>query len=490
MYLGIDLGTSEVKVLLLADDGQAVGHARAPLTVSRPAPHWAEQDPLDWWRGMLEALAVLRAAHPLEYRAVRAIGMSGQMHGPVLLGRDDRVLRPTVLWNDMRSAVECARLAARRDDWSLAGSVPMPGFSAPILMWVAAHEPAVFGELACVLLPKDYLRLRLTGERATDPSDAAGTLWLDVARRQWSDALLELSGMTPAQVPPILDGDAPAGFLQAAIAAEIGLMPGIVVAAGGGDNAASAAGIGATERGDAFLSLGTSGVMSIIDDRFQPDTSTATHAFCHAIRARWLQVSVQLSAASCLRWVCKLTSTVEATLLEEVAALDERALAAAPLFLPYLSGERTPHNDAYAEGVFFGLTHQTGRAQLAYAVLEGVAFGAADGLRALREGGAEVPPSLSLIGGGARSAFWAQLVTDVLRLPVRVHLGGAAAAALGAARLGWLASGAPAASVLVKPRVLAACEPEPTRFARLDERLQRYRDLYRHVQPMFVSSFI
>jgi xylulokinase len=489
MYLGIDLGTSEVKVLLLADNGQAVGHARAPLTVSRPAPRWAEQDPLDWWRGTLEALAVLRKAHPLEYGAVRAIGLSGQMHGPVLLGRDDRVLRSTVLWNDMRSAVECEVLAERLGASSLAaGSVPMPGFSAPILMWIAAHEPAVFEQIDCVLLPKDYLRLQLTGERATDPSDAAGTLWLDVARRTWSDSLLEASGMKRSQVPGLLDGNAPAGYLQPAIAAELGLTPGIVVATGGGDNAASAAGIGATQRGDAFLSLGTSGVLSIIDDRFEPDTSTATHAFCHAIPARWLQVSVLLSAASCLRWVCKLTSTVEATLLQEVAALDRQALAAAPVFLPYLSGERTPHNDAYAEGVFFGLTHQTDRAHLAYAVLEGVAFGAADGLRALREGGADVPSSVSLIGGGARSAFWAQLVTDVLRLPVSVHLGGEAAAALGAARLGWLATGAPAASVLVKPRVLAACEPDPTHFARLDERLQRYRDLYRHVRPLFSAD--
>jgi xylulokinase len=485
MYLGIDLGTSEVKVLLLADDGQAVGHARAPLTVSRPAPRWAEQDPLDWWRGTLEALAALRVAHPLEYRAVRAIGLSGQMHGPVLLGRDDRVLRPAVLWNDMRSAVECALLAAKLGTSLLGGSVPMPGFSAPILMWIAAHEPAVFEAIECVLLPKDYLRLQLTGERATDPSDAAGTLWLDVARRTWSDVLLDAGGMSRHQVPPVLDGNAPAGFLRPSVAAELGLTPGIVVAAGGGDNAASAAGIGATERGDAFLSLGTSGVLSIIDDRFDPRPSSATHAFCHAIPARWLRMSVLLSAASCLRWVCKLTSTVEATLLQEVAALGARALAAAPIFLPYLSGERTPHNDAYAEGVFFGLTHQTDRAGLAYAVLEGVAFGAADGLLALRESGVEMPGNLSLIGGGARSPLWAQLMTDVLRLPVSVHLGGEAAAALGAARLGWLATGAPAASVLIKPRVLASCEPDHARFALLDERLQRYRELYRHVRPLF-----
>lgn len=488
MYLGIDLGTSEVKTLLLADDGQTVGHARAPLTVSRPAPRWAEQDPHDWWRGTLDALGALREAYPAEYRAVRAIGLSGQMHGPVLLGRGDRVLRPAVLWNDMRSAAECDQLASLGSVPAIAGSRPMPGFSAPIVMWVAAHEPEVFSALDCVLLPKDYLRLRLTGERATDPSDAAGTLWLDVARRTWSDELLEASGISRAQVPPILDGGAPAGYLLPAIAAELGLTPGIVVATGGGDNAASAAGIGATQRGDAFLSLGTSGVLSIIDDRAGPSPVAATHAFCHAIPARWLKVSVVLSAASCLRWVCRLTSTTEATLLQEVAALDLQAAMSAPVFLPYLSGERTPHNDAYAQGVFFGLTHSTDRARLAYAVLEGVAFGAADGLLELRGSGIEAPSTVSLIGGGARSPFWAQLVTDVLRLSVRAHLGGEAAAALGAARLGWLATGASPATVLVKPRELAAYEPDATRFARLDERLQRYRELYRHVRPLFAAD--
>ncbi|RKP48676.1 xylulokinase [Pararobbsia silviterrae] len=489
MYLGIDLGTSEVKVLLLAENGQTVGHARAPLIVSRPAPHWAEQNPHDWWRGTLDVLGALRADYPAEYRAVRAIGLSGQMHGPVLLGRDDRVLRPTVLWNDTRSALESERLARLLGTVpAIAGSQPMPGFSAPILMWLAAHEPDVFAQLDCVLLPKDYLRLKLTGERQTDPSDAAGTLWLDVARRTWSDALLEAGGMTRAQVPPILDGGAPAGYVLPSVAATLGLSPGVVVATGGGDNAASAAGIGATQRGDAFLSLGTSGVLSVIDDRSEPSPVTATHAFCHAIPARWLKVSVVLSAASCLRWVCKLTSTIEATLLQEAAALDARAMAAAPVFLPYLSGERTPHNDAYAEGVFFGLTHSTDRARLAYSVLEGVAFAAADGLLALEGSGIERPAAVSLIGGGARSAFWAQLMTDVLRLPVRVHLGGEAAAALGAARLGWIAAGASAGAVLVRPREIAACEPDPARFALLDERLQRFRELYRHVRPLFAAD--
>lgn len=355
MYLGIDLGTSEVKVLLLAPDGTVVGTAGTPFTVSRPHPRWAEQHPDAWWHGTLAALAALRARHPAAFAQVRGIGLSGQMHGAVLLDRDDRVLRPAILWNDMRSADECAVFTERAPDLhALAGNLAMPGFTAPKLLWIARHEPDVFAATACVLMPKDYLRFRLTGAKVSDPSDAAGTLWLDVARRDWSDTLLAACGMTRDQMPRIVEGNAPSGTLRADIARELGLSEAVVVAGGGGDNATSALGIGAIQAGDGFVSLGTSGVLSIVGDRFMPNPASAVHAFCHAIPERWQQMSVVLSAASCLRWVCKLTGTDEPALLAEVATLDARALATAPLFLPYLSGERTPYNDPYAQGVCFG----------------------------------------------------------------------------------------------------------------------------------------
>ncbi|QBQ96785.1 xylulokinase [Paraburkholderia pallida] len=485
MYLGIDLGTSEVKVLLLAPDGRAIGTAGSPFTVSRPQPRWAEQDPADWWDGTRRALAALREKHPHEFAQVRGIGLSGQMHGAVLLDEHDTVLRPAILWNDMRAVDECAELTARAPQLHrVAGNLAMPGFTAPKLLWVARHEPALFRKTACVLLPKDWLRLKLTGGKVSDPSDAAGTLWLDVARRDWSDALLDACNMTRAQMPALAEGSAPSGTLLPAVAREFGLREDVVVAAGGGDNATSAIGIGAVQPGDGFVSLGTSGVLCVIGDRFRPNPASAVHAFCHAIPERWHQMSVVLSAASCLRWVCKLTGTDEPTLLAEVERLAPQTLAQAPLFLPYLSGERTPHNDPYAQGVFFGMTHATDRALLGYAVLEGVTLALTDGLDALRAAGTEVGP-LSMLGGGARSVYWAQLAADAFDTPTRQHGGGETGAALGAARLGWLAAGGAFDEVLTKAPVAAEYTPDAARHAALRERLEAYRSLYRHVRPLF-----
>ena len=488
MYLGIDLGTSEVKVLLLAPDARVIGTAGSPFSVSRPHPRWAEQDPEDWWRGTCAAVAALRAQHPDAFAHIRGIGLSGQMHGAVLLDAADRVLRPAILWNDMRSAQECALLTERAPQLhAVAGNLAMPGFTAPKLLWVARHEPDLFKRTACVLLPKDYLRLRMTGEKVSDPSDAAGTLWLDVARREWSDALLDACDMQRSQMPRLAEGSAPAGVLRAELAREWGLSGGIVVAAGGGDNATSAIGIGATEPGDGFVSLGTSGVLCVVGDRFSPNPASAVHAFCHAIPDRWHQMSVVLSAASCLRWVCKLTGTDEPTLVAEAARLSDEARAGAPIFLPYLSGERTPHNDPYAQGVFFGMSHGTDRALLGYAVLEGVTLALTDGLDALAAAGT-APRALSLLGGGARSAYWAQLLADALATPTRQHGGGETGAALGAARLGWLAAGGDPAQVLAKPPVVAEFAPDAERHGALRARLHAYRELYRHVRPLFEAS--
>lgn len=490
MYLGIDLGTSEVKVLLLATDGRVVGTAGAPFQVSRPHPRWSEQDPESWWQGTRDAIAALRAQHPQAFAQVRGIGLSGQMHGAVLLDAQDRVLRPAILWNDMRSVDECVELTARAPRLhQIAGNLAMPGFTAPKLMWVARHEPEIFSRLACVLLPKDYVRLRLVGSRAIDPSDAAGTLWLDVARRDWSDELLEACGLSRSQMPQLIEGSAPAGTLLPELLSEWGLRGPVVVATGGGDNAASAVGIGATEPGDGFLSLGTSGVLCVISDRYQPNPASAVHSFCHAVPERWNQMSVMLSAASCLRWVCKLTGTEETALLADVAALSAERCAEAPIFLPYLSGERTPHNDPYAQGVFFGMTHATDRATLGYAVLEGVAFAVLDGLRALNAAGIHAE-QLSLIGGGARSPYWAQLIADLLQTPILTHGGGEAGAALGAARLGWLADGGRAAEVLSKPEVRARYQPDAARHKLLLPRFERFRELYRHLRPLFDPAHV
>jgi len=486
MFLGIDLGTSEVKLLLLDAAGDIVGHAAAPLDVERPHPLWSEQHPAQWWRATNDALARLRAAYPLKFMRIQAIGLSGQMHGAVLLDADDAVLRPAILWNDGRSHAECAELTARVPRLhAIAANLAMPGFTAPKLLWVRRHEPETFARVRSVLLPKDWLRLQLTGEKASDPSDAAGTLWLDVARRDWSDELLAACSLDRSHMPRLVESNAPSGVLRPELARAWGLGPEVVVAGGAGDNAASAIGVGATEPGDGFISLGTSGVLFVVDDRHRANAGSAVHAFCHALPGRWHQMSVMLSAASCLRWFVHFSGAPdEAALLAEVAALPPDALAEAPLFLPYLAGERTPHNDPFAPGVFYGLSHQSGRALGAYAVLEGVAFGLADGLAALRASGTSVR-HLSLVGGGARSALWAQLIADALDVQIVVHRGADAGGALGAARLGWMAAGASVAQACPKPPVATRFAPDATRHAVLAPRLQRFREVYRQLKPLW-----
>lgn len=489
MYLGIDLGTSEVKLLLMEENGEVLVTTGVPLTVSRPKAQWSEQDPGQWWSATCTAMGQLRAAHGDALARVRAIGLSGQMHGAVLLDAQDRVLRPAILWNDGRSHLECAELTEREPRLpDITGNLAMPGFTAPKLAWVRKHEPEIFARTATVLLPKDYLRLKLTGEKVSEMSDAAGTLWLDVGRRDWSDAMLAATGLTRGHMPRLVEGSAPSGVLLPALAQEWGMAGEVIVAGGGGDNAASAVGIGATRPGDGFLSLGTSGVLFVVTNRLRANPASAVHAFCHALPERWHQMSVMLSAASCLSWVTRATGAAsEAALLPEVESLDAAARDNAPLFLPYLSGERTPHNDPHAQGVFFGLGHDTSRGALAYAVLEGVAFGLRDGLDALRAAGTHVA-TLSLVGGGARSAYWSQLLADVLDVAIVTHQESSAGAALGAARLAALADGKPEDAVCPRLAVARRFEPDQQRHAILDARHARYQTLYRQLRPVFAAA--
>ncbi|MDQ7743507.1 xylulokinase [Hydrogenophaga pseudoflava] len=480
MYIGIDIGTSEVKALLLGPDQRVIGSAGSPLTVSRPHPGHSEQDPADWWTATQTALAALRAAHPAEYATTEAIGLSGQMHGAVLLDAQDRVLRPAILWNDTRCAAECTEMMAELPALSdLGGSLAMPGFTAPKLRWVARHEPEIFQRVAKVLLPKDHVRLMLTGEHVSDLSDASGTLWLDVRRRDWSDELLALTGLTRAHMPRLVEGSAAGGRLKAEVAQTLGLQPGTVVAGGAGDNAASAVGMGAVEAGQGFLSLGTSGVLFVVTPDYQPNAASATHAFCHAVPGRWHQMSVMLSAASALQWVSDLLGAANAgEVATRAAALSPQDRTASPLFLPYLSGERTPHNDAKVRGSFHGLDFDTDAARLGYAVMEGVSFGLLDGLAALHAAGSTVS-RLSLVGGGARSPFWAQMLASALDVEIVTHGGSAVGGALGAARLGALSVGAPMALVCLPPPVDTVYRPDPVERALLAPRHELFRSLYR-----------
>ena len=479
MYLGIDVGTSEVKVLLLDDQHRTIGTAGSTLEVSRPHPGHSEQDPASWWSATGKALKTLQQNHPQEYQAVRAIGLSGQMHGAVLLDAANRVLRPAILWNDTRSALECEEMMAEQPKAAqLAGSLIMPGFTAPKLRWVAKHEPQVFSQVAKVLLPKDYVRLMLTGEHITDLSDASGTAWLDVANRSWSPELLALTRLSEVQMPHVVEGSAPGGALSQSVASALGLKPGIVVAGGAGDNASSAVGMGAVNAGEGFLSLGTSGVLFVVTPRFAPNASSAIHAFCHAMPERWHQMSVMLSAASCLQWAKQaLGAPSESALEQQASGLDFASRADAPLFLPYLSGERTPHNDAVIRASFHHISHSTSQAALAYSVIEGVTFGLTDGLNALKKAGSNVT-RLSLVGGGARSAMWAQQLASSLNVEIVTHADSAAGGALGAARLGWLAAGASLEQVCTQPAVTRSYRPDAAEQALLAPRYARFQAIY------------
>ncbi len=486
MYLGIDLGTSGLKLLLL--DAQHHVHASvdAPITLQRPHPTWSEQNPAEWWQALEAAVAQLRSAAPEAWRQVRAIGLSGQMHGAVVLNDRLEVLRPAILWNDGRSGAQCLELEHLvPQSRQITGNLAMPGFTAPKLLWIKEHEAHIFKGIEKVLLPKDWLHLQLTGECVSDMSDASGTLWLDVGQRCWSEPMLAACGLNVSHMPRLVEGSQPSGTLLAALNERWGLPANVMVAGGGGDNAASAVGVGAAKPGQGFVSLGTSGVVFLVSDVYRPAPELAVHAFAHALPGRWHQMSVMLSAASAFGWVTQLTGSVnEAELAARVAELSPVRQAAAPLFLPYLSGERTPHNNPNASGVFIGLRSEHTAADLGYAVMEGVTFGLMDGLRAM---GQSEPSGvqLALVGGGARSDVWAQMLSSGLGCPLERSDTAHAAAALGAARLAWLADEGAEEEVCQPLPVAQAFAPDAAQSQLLAGRYTRFQALYPALKDLF-----
>ena len=492
-YLGIDLGTSEIKALLMGVNGEVLAVAHAPLECMQPQLGWSEQSPASWWRALVLVCKQLQLEAPEHFAKVWAIGLSGHMHGATLLDSDNAVLRPCILWNDGRSAAQCTKLAQLCPDLQrITGNLAMPGFTAPKVMWVAEHEPGIFQRIAKVLLPKDYLRFLLTDKFVSEMSDAAGTLWLDVEKRAWSATVLTATGLDCSHMPALIEGSGVSGFLTAGAAAQLGLKVGIALAGGAGDNAASAIGIGAVSPGDSFLSLGTSGVLFSVTDKHRPNTANAVHAFCHALPQSWHQMAVMLSAASCLRWVTQLTGFAsEADLMDSVALLTQEERAHAPIFLPYLSGERTPHNNPDATGVFVGLRFGHAASHVAYAVVEGVSFGLLDGLNALRSAGSHIEQT-QLVGGGSKSEFWAQLLADVLEVDIHIGKDSNVGAALGAARLAQLCieGTAPAtlAKVCTKPAIERAFRPRAEQQAILSKRYAQFGAAYGAMQPIFYAA--
>ncbi|UIP30603.1 xylulokinase [Photobacterium sp. TLY01] len=483
MFIGIDLGTSGVKAIVLDGKGKVLASQTVPLSVSRPEPLWSEQHPEDWWQATCEVMDGLR--QQIDLSQVLAIGLAGQMHGATLLDTHGEVIRPAILWNDGRCFAECEELEAlvpaSRD---ITGNIMMPGFTAPKLLWLKKHEPDNFHRVATVLLPKDYLRFRMTGDFASDLSDSAGTLWLDVAKRDWSDALLAATGLSRKHMPSLYEGNEITGTLSPEIA-EMWGMPCVPVVAGAGDNAAGAIGVGITQPGQAMLSLGTSGVYFSVSDGFRSNPESALHSFCHALPSTWHTMSVILSAASCLSWVADLTGydSVPAMLtdVENNASPDSTLI-----FLPYLSGERTPHNNPNAKGVFFGMTHSTQGVDLCRAVLEGVGFAFADGFDALHRAG-DIPEEINLIGGGARSEFWRQMLADIVGYTLVYRVGGDVGPALGAARLAQLGvtEGAELSAICPVPELVQRHCPQAEMQNYYMKKRKMYQDIYLKLQSIF-----
>ncbi|NEI70342.1 xylulokinase [Rhizobium lusitanum] len=482
MYLGLDLGTSGVKAMLIDGNQKIIGSANGGLDVSRPHPGWSEQDPAHWIRATEEAVAGLKAAHPKELAAVRGIGLSGQMHGATLLDADDKVLRPCILWNDTRSYHEAAALDADPRFRALTGNIVFPGFTAPKLAWVAKHEPDVFAKVRWVLLPKDYLRLWLTGEHMSEMSDSAGTSWLDTGKRKWSSELLAATNLDEKQMPTLVEGTEVAGKLRGELASKWGIGSDAVVAGGAGDNAASACGMGTVSHGAAFVSLGTSGVLFAANGSYLPKPESAVHAFCHALPNTWHQMGVILSATDALNWHSNVTGKSAAELTAELG--ETLKAPTSVTFLPYLSGERTPHNDATIRGAFIGLGHESGRVVLTQAVLEGVSFAIRDNLEALRSAGTDIA-RVTAIGGGSRSRYWLASIATALGVPVDLPADGDFGAAFGAARLGLIAAtGADPVAVCTPPQTAGTIDPVASLTDAYADAYKRYRALYPAIKPL------
>ncbi len=482
MYLGLDLGTSSVKAIIMNEQGDVVASHSIPLTLSRPHPQWSEQDPQAWWQATDKAIKQLSRTQPMEQ--IQAIGLSGQMHGAVLLDAQQNILRPAILWNDGRSVKQCLQLAKQYPQFKeITGNLVMPGFTAPKLQWVAENEAEIFWQIAHVLLPKDFLRWKMSGNFASDMSDAAGTLWLDMQKRDWSDELLAATGLSRCQMPTLFEGNQITGYLLPEIAKKW-QMKQVPIIAGGGDNAAGAIGVGVYQPGQGMLSLGTSGVYFVVSEKFLQNSDNAVHSFCHALPHTWHLMSVILSAASCLDWVCQLTgiSDVGAMFKEiEQQAHSDSSL----LFLPYLSGERTPYNNADAKGVFWGLTHQHQRADLCRAVLEGVSFALRQGIEVADEAGQQAD-NITLIGGGARSEYWRQLLADITGKTLDYRQGGDVGPALGAARLAQLAINPAHLSqiILSQPKLVTRHVPNLEKHKAYQDKYNAFKKLYTLIETM------
>ena len=493
-FLGIDVSTTGAKALIIDEQGCVAAEHFSAYPVSTPRPLWSEQDPVDWWSGTCACIRAALGKARLPAAAIGAVGLTGQMHGLVLLDRSDHILRPAILWNDQRTASQCEELTAKVGGHDrlleLTGNRLLPGFTAPKIAWVRENEPRVYGKAAHVLLPKDYVRLRLTGEHATEVSDASGTALLDVKRRSWSKEMLEALGIPEAWLPACSESDRVSGRISASAASATGLKAGTPVVGGGGDQAAQAVGSGVVMPGLVLVTTGTSGVVFAPGDRYAAEAQGRLHAFCHAVPGTWHVMGVMLSAGGSLRWLRDAIGSGGKTAVPYEQLTQEAGAAPAGseglVFLPYLAGERTPHPDPRARGAFIGLTLRHGRAHLVRSVLEGVAFGLRDSLELIKGLGLPIR-QVRASGGGARSAAWRQIQADVFGVEL-VLVNATEGAAFGAALLAAVGAGmyrSVAEAVQAMVRVTGRTEPIAANVSAYEESYAVYRGLYPALKDTF-----
>ena len=482
MYLGIDLGTSGIKTLLMDENQTIVATAHAPLSVSRPHSGWSEQEPADWIAATAKTFDELAVNAPDALRNVKAIGLSGQMHGATMLDKDDAPLHPCILWNDTRSHREAAKLDQNRDFRNLTGNIVFPGFTAPKLVWMQNNKPDLFEQIKKILLPKDYLRLWLTGNHVSDYSDSAGTSWLDVGKRAWSDSLLSETGLSRDHMPALAESTEATGTLRQALVDRWGFSSDVIVAGGAGDNAASALATGIVTEGQAFISLGTSGVIYAATNSYRPLPESAVHTFCHSTTNHWCHMAVILAATDALNWYAKLVGSNAADLTSLLGkAVPE---AGNGLFLPYLGGERTPYNDANIRGAFLGLAHQDDTQSLTHTLLQGVSYAFKDGIKALEMAGTKLD-RLIAVGGGSASDYWLSLLATILDIQIDRPAEGDFGGAFGAARTALVADLNCAASELcTMPKIEKSFTPISALQPGYDASYARYRAAYQSLKDL------
>ena len=483
LFLGIDISTTGAKALLIDAAGRVVTSATTPLTLSTPRPLWSEQDPQEWWQGVTYSIRGALARANASGADVAAIGLTGQMHGLVLLDEAGEVLRPAILWNDQRCGAECDEIRARLGKERLiqiTGNDALTGFTAPKILWVQNHEPEVFTRARHVLLPKDFVRYKLTEQMAMDKADGSGTMLFDLKARDWSIDVLEALSIPREWLPRTFEGPEITGGISAEAARLTGLSAGTPIMAGGGDQAAGAVGVGAVRPGIVSLVLGTSGVVFATTDSPLVESEGRLHAFCHAVPARWHLMGVMLSAAGSLQWhrdtLAPQTSFDD--LVEETNQVSPGSEGL--IFLPYLTGERTPYPDPLARGAWIGLTRRHNRGHLTRAVLEGVAFGLKDGFALMHRAGLESIEQVRVSGGGAKSSLWRQILADVLGVEL-VTVNTTEGAAYGAALLAGVGAGA-------WQSVEAACDASINVVGRVtpdERRSHAYEGLYQHYHALY-----